>query len=417
MGAVQPAALRRIILAPSAQPAVLRRFIFAHSAQRAGLRLSFFLKLRARSADDGQRRFNVPRKPVSPVKPDAPSKSAAALASVGTEMAKLDPSAFAPINLDIPQAVALVLGVTANVSALRSDIAARIPSHPLKPLDNLETYALAAYHAHILWLPRTTGPNQVTALLDEATPLRANLLSDAIALAKRGLFDEKVVEDIRAGKGNVDTANDLVALAALFTSQWSTVENKTAATWDEVLRAGELGPTLLAALGVREFAVSAEPDALSEQRKRAFTLFYNAYDETRRAITYLRWHEGDADDLADLPAGDHRLDDPLDARLPQLVSQGVEVCSARDDDAFLGLIELRGRYGHTPVGRQLIDRRRRERVDEPRLPPGEIERAVERRRLERLPRLGGVLGARGAPHGAGGAPTGALRRRARRSRR
>ena len=31
---------------------------------------------------------------------------------------------------------------------------------------------------------------------------------------------------------------------------------------------------------------------------RAFTLFSRAYDATRGAVTYLRWNEGDADDIA-----------------------------------------------------------------------------------------------------------------------
>jgi hypothetical protein len=29
-----------------------------------------------------------------------------------------------------------------------------------------------------------------------------------------------------------------------------------------------------------------------------FTQFIQAYDDARRAIAYLRWHEGDADDIA-----------------------------------------------------------------------------------------------------------------------
>lgn len=43
----------------------------------------------------------------------------------------------------------------------------------------------------------------------------------------------------------------------------------------------------------------AEPGAMSanERRQRAFTLFARAYDECRRAATYLRWQEGDADEL------------------------------------------------------------------------------------------------------------------------
>src|SRR5262249_40949034 len=78
---------------------------------------------------------------------------------------------------------------------------------------------------------------------------------------------------------------------------WSSVKDKTAATEQEVLRAGVLGPLFLAALGVRDHGTAAPPSDASLLRAKAFTLFVRAYDEDRRAANYLRWHEGDADDL------------------------------------------------------------------------------------------------------------------------
>jgi hypothetical protein len=234
----------------------------------------------------------------SPAKPSAPTKSAEALAHVEKEMAALSSSELNTINVDIPQAVSIVLGVVPQLKSFRAQIQKSLPDHPLHSFDKLETYALAAYHAHILWLPPETRENRVAALLDEATPLRENLLGDAEALARRNLLDPDAVAAIRAGQGNIDKANDLVALSALFTTKWDDVKHKTAATLDEVHRAGELGPLLLAALGVRDHGVPLEPVKAADQRRRAYTLFFRAYDETRRAIGYLRWHEGDAEDIA-----------------------------------------------------------------------------------------------------------------------
>ncbi|APR82953.1 Hypothetical protein A7982_08302 [Minicystis rosea] len=231
-------------------------------------------------------------------KPAAPAQSAEALAAVKNEMAALSSSELATINLDIPQAVAMVLSVAAQLAPFRAQIAKSLPDHPIAGFDKLTTYALAAYHAHILWLPRETSQSRVAALLEEAAPLRSMLLGDAETLARRGFLDAEAVAAIRAGRGNVDAANDLVALAALFTTQWEAVENKTAATLDEIRRAGELGPLLLAALGEREHGPALAPEAAADQRRRAYTLFVRAYDETRRALAYLRWHEDDATQLA-----------------------------------------------------------------------------------------------------------------------
>ena len=35
----------------------------------------------------------------------------------------------------------------------------------------------------------------------------------------------------------------------------------------------------------------------AEIRQQAFTLFVNNYDQVRRAISFLRWNEGDVDDI------------------------------------------------------------------------------------------------------------------------
>jgi hypothetical protein len=108
------------------------------------------------------------------------------------------------------------------------------------------------------------------------------------------------VEAVRAGQGNLDTANDLVALAALFTAGWKQVENRSTVRSEDVERAAQLGPQILVALGERNQPVAADPGKISpaERRQRAFTLFANAYDQCRRAATFLRWNEGDVDDLA-----------------------------------------------------------------------------------------------------------------------
>ncbi|WP_231864910.1 hypothetical protein [Sorangium cellulosum] len=96
----------------------------------------------------------------------------------------------------------------------------------------------------------------------------------------------------RAIQGYIDTANDLVAFSALFTASWSEVTGRTAATEEEVRRAGEIGPQILAPLGVREHDKSPGPTEAADRRARAFSLLVHAYDQTRRAIAYLRWDKG-----------------------------------------------------------------------------------------------------------------------------
>lgn len=42
--------------------------------------------------------------------------------------------------------------------------------------------------------------------------------------------------------------------------------------------------------------MTKEANAL--ERQQAYTLFVNAYDQIRRAISFLRWDQGDADEIA-----------------------------------------------------------------------------------------------------------------------
>jgi hypothetical protein len=121
----------------------------------------------------------------------------------------------------------------------------------------------------------------------------------AEALAHKGYLDRASVKAIREGQGNIDKANDLVALSALFTAVCSTVESRTTVELEDVERAAQLGPQILVALGARDQPGVKEPDAAdpAERRTRAYTLFVRAYEECRRAVHYLRWHEDDAADI------------------------------------------------------------------------------------------------------------------------
>ena len=238
-----------------------------------------------------------PATPPPAAKPPEPPKAQASYELIKPEMAALSPESLGKINVDVSQAVSISLGVLPGLLFLRPAMA-ELPDFEIAQFDKLETYALGAWYAHLLALPPASATNPVQLLLEEASELRLVLLSDAEALATRGHLDLKSVQDIRKGQGNLDIANDLVALSALMGASWAKIESKTAATADEVHRAGDLGPLLIAALGVREHGVTATPAEAADRKLRAFTLFTAAYDQVRRAVSYLRWNEGDADSLA-----------------------------------------------------------------------------------------------------------------------
>jgi hypothetical protein len=228
--------------------------------------------------------------------PSPPNAVADAFAKVEPELASVAAEALTPITVDIGAAVAAVTAASARIHEHRDAIAEQLPHHPIEHIDNLETYAQAAWYAHLVHTYVSGSPESAKALIDEAQRLREGLLIAAEALAHRGLLNADSVAKIRKGSGTVDMAGDLSGLSALFKESWGKVSSKTAVERTEIDRAAELGPAVLVALHARKNAGKAVDTA--DQRARAFALLEAAYDSCRRALAYLRWKEGDADAIA-----------------------------------------------------------------------------------------------------------------------
>ena len=120
----------------------------------------------------------------------------------------------------------------------------------------------------------------------------------AEALAHAGMIDGERLAEIKRGSGHLDLASDLVALGALFDVSWGQVEDNTFVQRAQVEEASRIGTMLLVALGTKNHPASRESPEAVDRKHRAFTLLVRAYDGARRALTYLRWHDGDVDLVA-----------------------------------------------------------------------------------------------------------------------
>jgi hypothetical protein len=201
------------------------------------------------------------------------------------------------INIDIPTAVTTALGAMPEIRALRPRMATEIPQFDMARFDKLEAYTLAAGHAQALFLAASAPTESIDELSTSATASRTLLLSDASALANRGLLDGQRLKDLKGPSGLRNLAFDLFALSALLRDNWTMIEGKTALQLVELDKAETLADRLLTAVGLREQG-PAIVAASAENRQKAFTLFVSAYDQARRAVSFLRWNEGDVDDIA-----------------------------------------------------------------------------------------------------------------------
>jgi hypothetical protein len=218
-----------------------------------------------------------------------------AFQSTADDRAALAPQALAVVNLDIPAAVAAVIGAVPKLRAIRAELVAHIVGFDTRCVDRLEDYALGAGYAHAAWLSAAHPPSLVD-LNAEAIAARDTLHYDATALARRGLLDPARLTDLKGIIGYKNVAFDLMGLVQVLRESWPTIASKTAIQPAELERAAEVADRLVAAVGAREQSPSVAQTV--SDRQRAFTLLVDAYDEVRRGVSFLRWHEGDADAIA-----------------------------------------------------------------------------------------------------------------------
>lgn len=114
--------------------------------------------------------------------------------------------------------------------------------------------------------------------------LRGILLRGAEALAAAGLMPAKAVAAIRAGKGSLDAATDLLALANLFAKHKKKIDGKTAVTTEQLEEAKALGTRLSDALKPTRAKAKKEKDeaelSAADLRDRLYTMALNAYEVT-----------------------------------------------------------------------------------------------------------------------------------------
>jgi hypothetical protein len=230
-----------------------------------------------------------------PVRSESPQYADAFARVLPVAMA-LDSRELAAVNIDIPNAVTLVLGKLPGIVALRPSIQEQL-TFDIRFVDHLETFVLATAHAHALCIAAAARSESIDGLAGRAGALRDLLYSDAEALAKRGLVSRARLRQLRTSSGYKNLAFDLLGLSVVLRESWPIIHGKTAIELSDLAQAERLGEALLNAIGRRERA-PAVASALARQRQRVFTLFFRAYDQVRRAVCYLRWNERDADRIA-----------------------------------------------------------------------------------------------------------------------
>jgi hypothetical protein len=204
------------------------------------------------------------------------------------EIAAVSKRELLSVNLDVVTVVSRVLGALGLVRPMQQEIQQRLPEFDPGLLERLDGYARALFHLHANCERRRRLDSDMLAAVAEARRLRAQFLSDATALANRGLLDKVVLRRFAGNRNRLEIAWALSALAQVFRNRWDAIGGRTVVTLEEIEQAERLALDLTVALGRRDRG----PGSRRERqllRAQAFTLVVRQYDQLRRALSYLHW--------------------------------------------------------------------------------------------------------------------------------
>jgi hypothetical protein len=213
------------------------------------------------------------------------------------EMQALAPEDVAVVSLDVISAVTTTLGILGELRRHRDAVAKDLPNFDLARFDKLEEYTMALSYASSLHSAAIQPPDDLKAVYETALGVRETLHRDVTTLIGRELIAEDALKQYNGSTGFRNVAADLQLLAIVLQNNWANIEGKCATQAAEFEHAFQLASRIFRVVGLRE-THSARIAEAAEIRARAFTLFSHAYDDARRAMIFLRWHEGDADTIA-----------------------------------------------------------------------------------------------------------------------
>jgi hypothetical protein len=203
---------------------------------------------------------------------------------------------IARLNVDIKLAPSIVIAARAKILPFRPELAALV-GFDLTCLDTLEWHARATMYAETLYMTVSSGPKRVAELAKLARAWRSLLLQDMSVMVTRGLLLAEDQAKLKGQAGYQNLSYVLRALTQVYRAAWAKLYGETTIRERELDQAEQVADQLAIAFA-RRGDQHQVLKAANEQRQRNFTLLAYAYDHVRRGLSYLRWYEGDIEDIA-----------------------------------------------------------------------------------------------------------------------
>jgi hypothetical protein len=139
-------------------------------------------------------------------------------------------------------------------------------------------------------------PGDLSELRPRLAKRHLYLRTEAQSLVNRDLLDPKKLEPMRGVAGDRALTESLLMFLSLFREVLPELGARTPVTFEELDRIELETMQMWRTLAHRKHGAEARDAA--DLRERALTILTREYDELRRMVTFVRWHHGDADELA-----------------------------------------------------------------------------------------------------------------------
>lgn len=210
-------------------------------------------------------------------------------------LATLAPHEIITVNADVPEVVEQVLSVRGVMRELRPQIE-QLSDTKIERYDALEAIAWALSDANTAYTVAPDVEDGLPEMLQRGVAMRSTLGANFVPLVAHGMLTAAQVSACSQEQGYRGVGTDLRGQVCLLRGLWKTIEGRTLLDAKQIDAAHALGTQLIegaAARGMREEARKEQGVA----RQKLFSLLVREYNEVRRAVAYLRWNEGDADEL------------------------------------------------------------------------------------------------------------------------
>jgi hypothetical protein len=253
-----------------------------------------------------------------------------------------------PVTLDPSHAAITVISAWPRFLILRPRVAKIVAEVNVELIDNAEQVAFAMLYINGAFVGEGEGES-VRELHEEGLKTRELLRDTQEMLIKHGVVKGHPQQPLRGAAGYRNVPYDLISHVRFFRENRAEVEGKSPVTLEVVDRAAVLASRLIRAVSHRQ-GTPEEQAASGLLRQQGFTLLMLSYDQMRRVTKFLRWTEGDADEITPSPhAGrgggaqgreEPVLPPPSPATLPAPITAAA--AAAQEDEIPVG------RFGSNP---------------------------------------------------------------------